>query len=92
MTFLVTECARPFGHKTKKPSKCPVAPPWLLIVSSCFNHSAMDLCFLERSDGGDGHLGTAHSNTAQGRFAVLNGPDCFARLRLFPSPQCKKIM
>lgn len=35
---------------------------------SCVNHTVFCLCFLERSNGGDCHLGTAHSNTTQGRF------------------------
>lgn len=52
---------------------------------SGFNHSAMHLCFLERSDGGDCHLGTAHSNTAQGRYSFFYKPHCFACIRLFQS-------
>lgn len=65
-------CSSPFCHKTIRPPRSASVhvnsgEPRGLIGP------VLSLCLAERSDGGDCHLGTAHSNTTQGTY-LLSSP------------------
>lgn len=70
MTVLLTGSVCPFlsqDYQANSMSCCPIMPLWILSLLVLIT---LYLCLPERSNGGDCHLGAAHSNTTQGRYML----------------------